>query len=255
MLDVVVIAIIGGISLLSIKAEQANSVLGLLEAVQNICMIIIGWAMKLAPYAVFGLMTQVASTIGIKALESMGKYVFTSFLGFACIICFYLLVVWLWRRRSPVEFLRMITEPILLAFSTSSSAATMPLTMQAAEDKLNVDPTVARFLIPLGTTVNMAGSAVWQTTAVIFIGQVYQIDLSLGQIGFVVTTAVVSAIGSPGVPGVGVGILAVVLGKLGIPPEGVTLILGVDRLVDMGCTVVNVTGDLTACEILGSRKR
>jgi Na+/H+-dicarboxylate symporter len=253
MLEVVVIAVIGGISLLSLKTEQAKSVLGLLEAVQNICMIVIGWAMRLAPYAVYGLMTQVASTIGLKALESMGKYVFTAFTGFILIISLYVLTVWVLKRKSPIVYLRQISEPMLLAFSTSSSAATMPLTMQVAEDKLNVEPSVARFLIPLGTTVNMAGSAIWQTSAVIFIGQVYQVDFSIGQIGFVVMTAVVSAIGSPGVPGVGVGILAVVLGKLGIPLEGISLILGVDRLIDMGCTVVNVAGDLTACELLGGK--
>jgi Na+/H+-dicarboxylate symporter len=255
MLEVVVIAVIGGISLLQLQKSQAEVVLSLLEATQNICMIVIGWAMKVAPFAVFGLIAQVASTIGFNALSSMGAYVFVSFVGFAALITCYSVIVWVWTGKSPIKFLASIAEPVLLAFSTSSSAATMPVTMQIAEDKLGIEPTVARFLIPLGTTVNMAGSAIWQTTAIVFIAQVYQIEFSVPQLGFVVATAVVSAIGSPGVPGVGVGILAAVLGKLGIPLEGVSLILGVDRLVDMGCTVVNVVGDLTACELFGGKRR
>ena len=143
---------------------------------------------------------------------------------------------------------------MLLAFSTSSSAATMPVTLKAAEDDLGISKSTANFLIPLGTTINMAGSAIWQTTAVIFLSQVYRIDLSMGQIIFVVATSIGSAVGSPGVPGVGMGVLAVVLGKIGIPLEGISLIMGVDRIVDMGCTVVNVVGDLTASLLFDTNK-
>ena len=245
-MDVVILAIIAGIALLSIEAKQTNTVLNLLEVIQNICMTIIAWAMKIAPYAIFGMMTSVAANTGLKALQSMGFYIMTVFSGFIIFVFFYSMLILIFKKISPFVFFKKIINPILLAFSTSSSAATMPITLKAAEEELNISKSTANFLIPLGTTVNMAGTAIWQTTAVIFLSQVYRIDLGLGEIIFVVATSIGSAVGSPGVPGVGMGILAVVLGKIGIPVEGISLILGVDRIVDMGCTVVNVIGDLTA---------
>lgn len=253
MMEVVVVAIIGGVALVSIDVKQSKIILDVLEVVQSICMTIISWAMNLAPYAVFGLITQVTATTGFKALQSMGLYVVTAFAGFAVVVLAYILLASTTRKHSPLQYLKIIATPMLLAFSTSSSAATMPVTMKVAEEELNIDPSTARFLIPLGTTVNMAGSAIWHTTAVIFLSQAYQIDLGIGQIAFVVATSIGSAIGSPGVPGVGIGILAAVLLKLGIPIEGVSLIMGVDRLVDMGCTVVNVSGDLTAATLFGGK--
>ena len=255
MLDVVVIALIGGVALISLEREQAKSVLNVLEIVQSICMTIISWAMKLAPYAVFGMMAQVASSSGLQALESMMFYVLVTFIGFTIFITFYVLLVVIFCKQSPFTFLKKISSAMLLAFSTSSSAATMPLAMKVAEEDLEVEPSVARFLIPLGTTINMSGSAIWQTSSVVFLSQAYNIDLSYGQILLVVATSVGSSIGSPGVPGVGMGILATVLAKVGIPLEGISLIMGVNRLVDMGCTVVNVSGDLTAAMLFGHNKK
>ncbi|MCB0368498.1 MAG: dicarboxylate/amino acid:cation symporter [Bdellovibrionales bacterium] len=252
MLDVVVISLIAGVAILSLEKEQANSVIDLLEIIQSICMNIISWAMKLAPYAVFGMMAQVASSSGVKALQSMSLFIFVTFLGFIIFIGFYTLLIFFYKGQSPIKFLKSISMPMLLAFSTSSSAATMPLSMKVAEEDLSVLPSVAGFLIPLGATINMAGTAIWQTSAVVFLSQVYNIDLNFGQIFFVVATSIGSSIGSPGVPGVGIGVLATVLTKIGIPIEGVSLILGVDRLIDMGCTVVNVSGDLTAAKIFGT---
>ncbi len=253
MLDVVILAIIGGIALISVESKQANVVLDFLEVVQSICMTVISWAMRIAPFAVFGLITQVAATTGLQAMQSMSLYVLTSFAGFALFILFYLLLVAFTRKISPFTYLKKIMAPMLLAFSTSSSAATMPLTMKVAEEELDVEASTARFLIPLGTTVNMAGSAIWHTSAVIFLAQAYQVDLSLAQIGFIAATSIGSAVGSPGVPGVGIGVLAAVLSRVGIPIEGISLIMGVDRLVDMGCTVVNVSGDLVAATIFGKK--
>jgi len=246
MMDVVIISIIGGVALLSIEAKQTRIILDLLEVIQNICMTVIAWAMRLAPYAIFGMMVSVAANTGLDALQSMGFYLITVFSGFVLFILFYALLIFFFKKISPFVYLKKIMDPMLLAFSTSSSAATMPITLKAAEEGLGLSQSTANFLIPLGTTINMAGSAIWQTTAVMFLSQVYGIDLSLGQIIFVVATSIGSAIGSPGVPGVGMGILAVVLGRIGLPIEGISLILGVDRIVDMGCTVVNVVGDLTA---------
>lgn len=253
MLDVVILSIIAGIALISVESKQANVALDFLEVVQSICMTVISWAMRLAPFAVFGLITQVAATTGLQAMQSMGLYVLTSFVGFAIFILFYLLLVSIVCKISPLAYLKKIISPMLLAFSTSSSAATMPVTMKVAEEEIKVEPSIARFLIPLGTTVNMAGSAIWHTSAVIFLAQAYEVDLSLGQIGFIAATSIGSAVGSPGVPGVGIGVLAAVLGKVGIPLEGISLIMGVDRLVDMGCTVVNVSGDLVAATIFGKK--
>lgn len=249
MLDVVVLSIIGGVAFLSIEKQQAKNVMDILEVIQKICMKVISWAMRLAPYAVFGMMAQVTSSTGVKSLQNMMLYVVVCFSGFLLYIIFYSLIVFFFKRISPIDFLKRISTPLLLAFSTSSSAATMPVSMKSAEDDLGVDPSTARFLIPLGSTVNMAGSAIWHTSAVIFLGQVYDINLSLPQISIVVATSIASSIGSPGVPGVGIGILASVLIKVGVPVEGLSLIMGVDRIIDMGCTTVNVAGDLTASKI------
>jgi Na+/H+-dicarboxylate symporter len=254
MLDVVMIAIIGGIAMISVEQKQSKSIINLLEVVQEVCITIISWAMRLAPLAVFGMMAQVAGTTGAKALQSMGLYVVCAFIGFISSLLIYILLVSVVAKLSPLTFFKKIMTPALLAFSTSSSAATMPLTIKVAEEELAVDPSVASFLIPLGTTVNMAGSAIWHTTAVVFLGQAYDINLSYVQIALVVATSIGSAIGSPGVPGVGIGVLSAVLLKVGIPIEGIGLIMGVDRLVDMGCTVVNVTGDLASAVIFGREK-
>lgn len=250
MLEVVIISIIIGVALISIEQKQSKSIMDLLEVIQEISMAVISWAMRLAPIAVFGMMAQVTASTGKRTLESMGLYVLTSFIGFISFIAFYVLLVFVFKKISPLNFLKKLMTPALLAFSTSSSAATMPVTMKVAEEDFKVTPSVARFLIPLGTTINMAGSAIWQTSAVIFLSQAYDINLSLAQITFVAATSIGSSIGSPGVPGVGIGVLSAVLTRVGIPLEGVGLILGVDRLVDMGCTVVNITGDLVGSLIL-----
>lgn len=254
MLDVVILSIIAGIALISLKKEQVKVAMDGLEILQEVCMTIITWAMKLAPIAVFGMLFQVTSSTGMKALLSMGRYIVSSFLGFALVILFYLVLIAVFKKINPITFIKKIASPLLLAFSTSSSAATMPVTMKTAEDELQIDQISSRFLIPLGATVNMAGSAIWQTSAVIFIGQAYDMHLNFAQLSIVVGTSIASAIGSPGVPGVGIGILSAVLLKIGIPVEGISLILGVDRLIDMGCTVVNVAGDLTAVQLFGQQK-
>jgi Na+/H+-dicarboxylate symporter len=159
----------------------------------------------------------------------------------------YLAIVAVVGGRDLRKFLSAIREVGLLAFSTSSSAAVMPLSLSTAEQKLNVRASVARFVIPLGTTINMGGTALYQGVATLFLAQVFQVDIGFFGMLLIVVMATGAAIGSPGTPGVGIVILATILNSVGIPPAGIALILGVDRLLDMCRTAVNVTGDLVAC--------
>jgi Na+/H+-dicarboxylate symporter len=203
--------------------------------------------MELAPYAVFGLMTQITSQIGLEALTGLGMYVITVLIGLLLLIMVYNLIILLFSYQNVGKFMRAIRNVQVLAFSTSSSAAVMPLSIKTAEDKLNVRPTIAQFLIPVGTTINMDGTALYQAVATIFLAQVFEVELSIAALLLVVAITVGSSIGAPATPGVGVVILATILETVGIPGSGIALILGVDRILDMSRTVANVTGDMTAC--------
>jgi Na+/H+-dicarboxylate symporter len=250
MLQVVLLAMFTGVALMSLKDEDAKPLVGLLNSFQKISMIVIGWAMRLAPLAVFGLTAGLFVQVGVDALLGVGVYLFTVIMGLFLVLVFYLILVKFMAKESPFEFLRKIRDVQLLAFSTSSSASVMPLTIETAENKLSVKPSISQFVIPLGTTVNMDGTALYQGVATIFLAQVFSVDLSAGQLLLVVLTATLSSIGAPGAPGVGMGILSVILGNVGIPPGGIILILGVDRILDMCRTVINVTGDLTAALVM-----
>lgn len=247
MLGVVIFTIIIGIALLVIDNRYAEPLIRLLEAIQQICLTIVRWAMELAPYAVFGLMTQITSQIGLEALSGLGMYVITVLAGLIVLILAYNLIILVFTNNKPGNFMRAVKDVQVLAFSTSSSAAVMPLSIKTAEDKLGVRPTIAQFLIPVGTTINMDGTALYQAVATIFLAQVFGVELSLSALLLVVMITVGSSIGAPATPGVGVVILATILESVGIPGSGIALILGVDRILDMSRTVANVTGDLTAC--------
>lgn len=250
MLQIVIASAILGIALVMTPQEQRLPLLELLASVQAVCMVIVSWVLRFAPLAVFGLLANITSRIGLSALLGTGMYVVTVLLGLFLLLCLYLLVVWLQTRRGPVGFLRDVRDVLLLAFSTSSSAAVMPLTLTTVENRLKVRSEVARFVVPLGTTINMAGTALYQGVATIFLAQIFGIDLGIGGIVLVVVMATGAAIGSPGTPGVGIVILATILSSVGIPAAGVAIILGVDRLLDMCRTVVNVTGDMVACVVV-----
>ncbi len=250
MLPVVLLAMFLGVALMSLKDEDAKPLVSLLNSFQKISMIVIGWAMNLAPLAVFGLTAGLLVQVGIDALLGVGVYLITVILGLGLVLIFYLLLVKFVAKMGPLEFLRKIRDVQLLAFSTSSSASVMPLTLETAEKELKVTPSISQFVIPLGTTINMDGTALYQGVATIFLAQVFNIDLSMGQLLMVVLTATLSSIGAPGAPGVGMGILSVILGNVGIPAGGIILILGVDRILDMCRTVINVTGDLTAALVM-----
>ncbi len=250
MLQIVVAAILVGIAIVTLPDEHERTLIDITGAVQELSLRVIGWAMLLAPLAVFGLLAQVMVDIGFDVIVGMSVYVGTVLLGLLLLLLVYLLIATVFGRQHPGRFLRTIREPQLLAFSTSSSAAVMPLSMQTAEDKLNVSQPVARFVLPLGATVNMDGTALYQVIATLFLTQAFAIDVAPWELLLLVVTIVGASIGSPGTPGVGIVILATILGNIGVPASGVALIIGVDRILDMSRTAVNVTGDLTACTVM-----
>lgn len=250
MLQVVIFSIIVGIALVSMAPEKSRPLLDLLDSLQQVCMTVVRWAMRLAPYAVFGLMAQLTTTIGFQAMMGMASYVVTVLVGLLLLLGLYMLILKLLAGQPPVQFIKDSRDVLLLAFSTSSSAAVMPLSIRTAEDKLGVRPSVSQFVIPLGATINMNGTALYQAVATVFLAQVYGIDLGMGSMALVVAMAVGASIGSPATPGVGIVILAMVLQTVGIPPGGIALIMGVDRILDMCRTAINVTGDLVTCRLM-----
>ena len=250
MLQVVVLAILMGIALLSISRERAYIVVEFAASMQELTMKVVSWAMLLTPAAVFGLLAELCIQSGLDAIVGLSVYVGTVFLGLAVLVVFYLLLVTAFSNHQPMHFLSAIRGVQLLAFSTSSSAAVMPLSMKTAEEELGVRPSLSQFLIPLGATVNMDGTALYQAVAAIFLLQVYGVEASASQVGLLLATTIGASIGAPSTPGVGIVVLASVLQSMGIPAAGLGLILGVDRILDMTRTAVNVTGDLAACAVV-----
>ena len=249
MLSIVIFTIIIGVAVLSLPDDLLKPVKLLLGAVQEICMTVVKWAMLLVPIAVFGLMAQLTSSIGLNSLSGLGFYVLVVLIGLLLLVGVYLLLVSLLGQSNPFKFLKKITDVQLLAFSTTSSAAVMPLSLKTAEEELKVNGSISNFIIPIGATVNMDGTALYQTITTLFIAQAYGLEMGLLNIIVVVVTIVAASIGTPAIPGGGVVILASVLSSAGIPAEGIIIIIGVERLLGMFRTAVNVTGDLTACMV------
>lgn len=249
MLSIVIFTIIIGIAITQLSNKSAEPILKLLSAVQEICMTVVRWAMLMVPIAVFGLIAQLTSSIGLDSLKGIGFYVGVVLIGLFILLILYLIMVAVLGRYNPIKFLKAITEVQLLAFSTTSSAAVMPLSMKTAEEKLNVSPTVSNFLIPIGVTINMDGTALYQCISTLFIAQAYGLEMSIMNIVLIMVTIVAASIGTPAIPGGGVIILASVLQSAGIPTEGIVIIIGVERILGMFRTAINVTGDLTACVI------
>ncbi|MEL7043311.1 MAG: dicarboxylate/amino acid:cation symporter [Pseudomonadota bacterium] len=250
MLQIVIAAIMAGVAILSLGPKRTAPLLELMQLVQDVAMTIISWAMRLAPLAVFGLIAEFVMQAGLSALIGLSAYMATVILGLICLLGVYVLIVWTVAKQAPFAFLSKIFDAQLLAFSTSSSAATMPLSLRVAETRLNVPKPLAGFVIPLGATVNMDGTALYQVVAALFITGAFGIQLTPPELALLVVTVVGASIGSPSTPGVGIVILASILAGLGVPPSGVAILLGVDRLLDMCRTAVNVTGDLTACVVM-----
>jgi Na+/H+-dicarboxylate symporter len=249
MLGVVIFTIIIGVAITQLQNETARPIIRFTEAIQKICMIVVSWAMILVPYAVFGLMAALLSRTGIDIFFGLGYYIVVVIIGLILLMIFYLVLVLLVLKKNPFKFLQAIREPQLLAFSTASSAAVMPISMKTADEKLGVSSNISDFVIPVGATINMDGTALFQCVTTIFMAQAYGIELSLINLILITFTVVAASIGTPAIPGGGVIILASVLQSTGIPIDGLIVIIGIDRILGMFRTAVNVTGDLTACMI------
>ena len=250
MLQVVIFAAALGVALVVMPQNKAKPLVSVNLSLQDACMVIVNWVLKLAPYAVFGLIAQVMVQMGLDALSGMLYYMNTVILGLLAVLLFYLSLVVFVGKRSVLDFLKQIRNAQLIAFSTSSSSATMPVTLKVAEENVKVNPTVSRFVIPLGTTINMDGTALYQAIATVFLAQAFGIDLTATDLLLVLVTAIAASVGTPGTPGVGIVILATILSTVGVPIEGIAIIIGVDRLLDMCRTTINVTGDITAAVVL-----
>jgi Na+/H+-dicarboxylate symporter len=250
MLQVIVFALLIGFAITR-AGEAGQRICRFFTDFEVIIMKIVGILMLIAPYGVFALLTKLFAQLGFTAIVDLAKY----FLTVLSILVFHGVVIYSLLLKSlvglpPSVLLYKMRSVWAFAFSTSSSAATIPITLRTVEKRLGVKPSVAGFTIPLGATVNMDGTAIMQGVATVFIAQVYGVDLSLGDLAAVVLTATMASIGAAGVPGVGLITLALVLEQVGLPVQGIAMIIGVDRLLDMVRTAVNVTGDATVSLIV-----
>lgn len=255
MLSIIIFALIVGVSMIALPEKSSRPILDLLESIQKITMKVVSWAMRLAPFAAFGLMTSLTSKLGLAALSGLGAYIITVIIGLFAMLVIYMIIIKFFAKRPLRSTWAIMRSPQLLAFSTSSSAAVMPLSIKTAEEQLKVKPRVSQFVIPLGATINMDGTALYQVVAVFFLAQLFAIDLGMTTIILITLTALAASIGAPSAPGTGIVILSTILIAAGIPPVGIVLLLGVDRILDMTRTMVNVSGDLTACMFFDKRMK
>ena len=243
MLQVIVFALLLGVAL-SRSGEAGSRVQGLFDDLNEILMKLITMLIQLAPYGVFCLMAVLFTRVGWAEIGKLIAYFMTVVLALAVhLVLVYPTLLTALARINPVRFFVKMREPMLVAFSTSSSGATLPVTLRTVEKRVGVKNEVAAFAVPLGATINMDGTAIMQGVATVFIAQFYGIDLGLSDYLMVILTATMASIGTAGVPGVGLIMLAMVLNQVGLPVEGIGLIIGIDRLLDMMRTAVNVTGD------------
>ena len=244
MLQVIFFAIFFGIGLILIPEEQAAPVKKFFDGFNEVILKLIDLIMLAAPYGVFALLAAlVVESPSLDLFKALGWYAVSVLIGLILMIGVYIALVYIFTKRSPSFFINGISPAQLLAFSTSSSAATLPVTMERVEEHLGVEEEVTSFVLPIGATINMDGTSLYQAVAAVFIAQAFGMDLSIGaQLGIIVT-ATLASIGSAAVPGAGMVMLVIVLAQAGIPEAGLALIFAVDRPLDMCRTVVNVTGD------------
>jgi len=253
MLQIIVFAIFFGIGLILIPEDKAKPVKSFFDGFNEVILKLIDLIMLAAPFGVFALLaTLVAESPSIDLFKALLWYAFSVVLGLAIMIMLYALIVKIFTKKSPSFFFKGISPAQLLAFSTSSSAATLPVTMERVEEHLGVEEEVASFVLPIGATINMDGTSLYQAVAAVFIAQTFGMDLSFGaQLG-IIATATLASIGSAAVPGAGMVMLVIVLGQAGIPEAGLALIFAIDRPLDMCRTTVNVTGDAAVSMVVAN---
>ena len=246
MLQVIFFALFFGIGMILIPEDKSKPVKIFFDSFNYIILKLIDIIMISAPYGVFALLAAlVVESPSLDLFIALGAYSLTLILGLIIMIFIYIFIVKVFTGMNPVNFVKGISPAQLLAFSTSSSAATLPVTMERVENKLGVDKEISSFVLPIGATINMDGTSVYQAVAAVFIAQAFGMDLSFStQLGIVVT-ATLASIGAAAVPSAGMIMLIIVLGQAGIPEAGLALIFAVDRPLDMCRTIVNVTGDAT----------
>ena len=255
MLQVIFFSIFLGISMLLIGEKRAEPLKNLFDSLNDVVLKMVDLIMLTAPYAVFALLASVVvSSDDPDILVALAQYAGVVLLGLALMIVFYTVIVATVTKKNPFWFLKEISPAQLLAFSTSSSAATLPVTMERVEEHIGVDKEVSSFVLPVGATINMDGTSLYQAVAAVFIFQALGLDLTFGDQITIVLTALLASIGSAAVPGAGMVMLVIVLESVGLPPEllpiGLALIFAVDRPLDMCRTVVNVTGDATVSMVV-----
>ena len=254
MLAVIFFALIFGVALTLIPREKAEPVQRVLDGIGEAIIKIVGIAMQIAPFAVACLIFSTTARFGWSVVQSLLWYAVTVLTGLLILqFGVYTVLVRIFARLNPLAFFRRVTPVMVTAFSTSSSNGTLPTTIKTAEEELGVPPQIAGFVLPLGATMNMNGTALFEGVTCVFLAQVFGIDLSIGQQLIVIVLSVLMAVGTAGVPGGSIPLLMIVLNTIGVPPGGIAIVLGIDRILDMCRTVPNVTGDLTcACFIARS---
>ena len=253
MLQVIFFAVFFGIALILIPEEKGKTVKSFFDGLNEVILKMVDLIMLAAPYGVFALLAAlIAESPSVDLFKALGWYALTVLLGLALMIVIYNIFVLVFTKKRPNFFMKAISPAQLLAFSTSSSAATLPVTMERVTDHIGVEEEVASFVLPIGATINMDGTSLYQAVAAVFIAQAFGMDLSFGtQLG-IIATATLASIGSAAVPGAGMVMLVGVLGYAGIPEAGLALIFAVDRPLDMCRTVVNVTGDASVSMLVAS---
>ncbi len=251
MLQVIFFSIFFGIGLILLPKKKSKSVKKFIDSLNYVILKLIDIIMSLAPYGVFSLLASlVIEAPSLSLFKALGMYSITLLLGLVIMIFFYSLIIKLYANQNLKSFFKGISPAQLLAFSTSSSAATLPVTLECVNKKLKVDKEISSFVLPIGATVNMDGTSIYQAVAAVFIAQAFGIDLSLtSQLG-IILTATLASIGTAAVPSAGIVMLVIVLSQAGIPEAGLALVFAIDRPLDMCRTVVNVTGDASISLII-----
>lgn len=260
MLQVVFVAILLGLGLIQIPAEKSKSLINFFDSLNEVIIKIVDFIMKIAPYGVFALMAGVIVdlagddlTQALNLLGALGWYCVAVVLGlFLHATIVYAGLFKMFSKMRLIDFFKAMRPAILLGFSTSSSSATLPVTMERAEKNLGVDEEVTSFVLPIGATINMDGTSLYQAIAAVFIAQALGLELGIAQQITIVLTATLASIGAAGVPGAGIIMLVIVLQAIQVPVEGIALILGVDRILDMCRTAVNITGDAAVSVAIAS---